>query len=165
MYCLCLIFSKNLNTIQATEVAVDKKFKSFGSRLHEAARKIKDMEMRMEWQAAILPQNTEDCKALRNRIHDPGNQAQIKKCQVGRGSWKSWVRINWDCFPVTKIIGCGGGWYNFYYLCNVKCYTVYLNKPTKWNYIFKLVSRLSCWMSLLTVSQLLLCGAELHDSL
>lgn len=48
MYCLCLIFSKNLNIIQATEVAVDKKFKSFGSRLQEAARKVKDMEMRME---------------------------------------------------------------------------------------------------------------------
>lgn len=48
MYCLCLIFSKNLNTTQATEVAVDKKFKSFGSRLQEAARKIKDMEVMVE---------------------------------------------------------------------------------------------------------------------
>lgn len=48
MYCLCLIFSKSLNAVQATEVAVDKKFKSFGSRLQEAARKIKDMKMRME---------------------------------------------------------------------------------------------------------------------
>jgi len=37
-----------LNTIQATEVAVDKKFKSFGSRLQEAPRNVKDMEMRME---------------------------------------------------------------------------------------------------------------------
>lgn len=165
MYCLCLIFSKNLNAIQATEVAVDEKFKSFGSRLQEAARKIKDMEMRMEWQAAILPQNTEDYKALRNRIHDPGNQAQIKKCQVGRGSWKSEVRINWDCFPITQVLGCGGGWYNFYYLCYVKCYTIYFNKPAKWNYFFKLVSRLWCWMSLLTALQLFLSGTGLHDLL
>lgn len=119
-----------MNTIQATEVAVDKKFKSFGSRLQEAARKVKDMEMRIEWQAAILPQNTEDCKALRNRIHDPGNQAQIKKCQVGRGSWKSQVRINWDCFPLTKVLGCGGGWYTCY--CLLYKMLPYLNKPTKW---------------------------------
>lgn len=106
MYFLCLIFSKNLNTIQATEVAVDKKFKSFGSRLQETARKVKDMEMRIKWQDAILPENTEDCKALRNRIHDPGNQAQIKKCQVGRGSWKFGVRINWDFFFDHTLWSC-----------------------------------------------------------
>lgn len=63
-YCIfcVLIFSKNLNSIQDTEVAVDKKLKSFDSRLQEADRKVKDMRRRIKWQIAVLPTSTEDCK-------------------------------------------------------------------------------------------------------